>query len=177
MSSSSFGMRALARVLLLCFLSSFALLDLCSGQAAPASHSYFINCSASAAGDGSSAHPWNTLATAQAHTFVADDQLALARGTVCRGSFSPSGSGAAGNPIRLTAYGKGPRPQIVAAPSDRQVLELFNREYWQIDSLDLSGASKYGVFVSGDKGTLHHIYHKNLYVHNVRGGELKNKDN
>lgn len=177
MSSNSFGMRALARVLLLCLLSSFALLDLCSGQAAPASHSYFINCSASAAGDGSSAQPWNTLAAAQAHTFVAGDRIALARGTVCRGSFSPSGSGAAGVPIRLTAYGQGPRPQIIAGPSDRQVLELFNQEYWQIDSLDLSGASKYGVLVSGDKGTLHHIYLKNLYVHNVRGGALKNKDN
>lgn len=176
MSSISFGMRASARVLLLCFLACFALLDLCSGQAAP-SHSYFINCSASSAGDGSSAYPWNTLAAAQAHTFVAGDRIALARGTVCRGSFSPSGSGVAGNPIQLTAYGKGPRPQIIAAPSDRQVLKLFNQEYWQIDSLDLSGASKYGVFVTGDKGTLHHIYLKNLYVHDVRGAALKDKDN
>lgn len=170
-------MRAAPRVLLLCFLASFAWLDLCSGQTTPASQSYFINCAATQPGDGTQVHPWNTLAAAQAHTFVAGDHIALARGTVCRGSFSPSGSGVEGNPIRLTAYGSGPRPQIIAAPSDRQVLQLFNQEYWQVDSLDLSGANKYGVFVSGDKGTLHHIYLKNLYVHDLHGGALQNKDN
>ncbi|MGA2807765.1 MAG: right-handed parallel beta-helix repeat-containing protein [Terracidiphilus sp.] len=54
---------------------------------------------------------------------------------------------------------------------------LFNQEYWQIDSLDLFGGNTYGVFVSGDKGTLHHIYLKNLFVHDVMGGAMKNKDN
>jgi len=65
----------------------------------------------------------------------------------------------------------------VASQKDRTVLSLFNQEYWQIDSLDLSGASTYGIFVSGDQGTLHHIDLSNLYVHDVKGGELKNKDN
>lgn len=141
------------------------------------SHSYHIDCSAAQAGDGSQAHPWNTLAAAQAHAFIAGDQIALARGTVCHGAFSPQGSGSAGKPIRLTAYGSGPRPRIVATASDRQTLGLFNQEYWQIDSLDLSGSGKYGVFISGDKGTLHHLYVKNVYVHGVYGGALKNKDN
>jgi hypothetical protein len=58
-----------------------------------------------------------------------------------------------------------------------QVLGLSNQEYWQIDSLDLSGANHYGIFITGDKGTMHHIYLKNLYVHEIRGGEMKNKDN
>lgn len=99
------------------------------------------------------------------------------RGTVCHGSFSPQGSGTADQPIRLTAYGQGPRPQIVATAKDRQVLHLFNQEYWQIDSLDLSGSNTYGIFVSGDRGTLHHIYLENLFVHDVQGGAMKNKDN
>lgn len=149
------------------------------GQTQPASggHSYFIDCSAAAAGDGSHEHPWNLLGAAQAHVFAAGDRVELARGTECRGAFAPQGSGLEGNPIRLTAYGKGPRPRIVASAEDRQVLLLFNQEYWQIDSLDLSGANKYGVFVSGDAKAMHHLYLKNLYVHDVYGGALKNKDN
>ena len=79
--------------------------------------------------------------------------------------------------IRLTAYGKGLRPQIMAPADARQILLLSNQEDWQIDSLDLSGASTYGVYVTGDKGPLRHIYLKNLYVHDVLGGPLKNKDN
>lgn len=101
----------------------------------------------------------------------------MKRGTVCRGSFAPQGSGAEGNPIRLTAYGEGARPRIVAGADDRQALLLMDQEYWQIDSLDLSGSSTYGIFVTADKGTLHHIYLKNLYVHDVRGGAMKSKDN
>ncbi len=138
---------------------------------------WYLNCSLTNAGDGSLAHPWNNLSLAQAHSFVAGDRIALKRGTVCHGSFSPQGSGTADRPIRLTAYGQGPRPRIVATTKDRETLRLFNQEYWQIDSLDLSGSNTYGVFVSGDQGALHHIYLKNLYVHDVVGGEMKNKDN
>lgn len=138
---------------------------------------YFVDCSAREAGDGSSAHPWNTLAAAEAQVYAPGGRISLKRGTVCGGPFAPKGSGAENQPIRLTAYGQGPRPRIVAAASDRQVLRLFNQEYWQVDSLDLSGASQYGIFVSGDKGTLHHIVLKNLYIHDVRGGAMKSKDN
>jgi len=138
---------------------------------------WFVDCSRAAAGDGSNSAPWNSLAAAQAHPFAAGDRIALARGTVCHGSFSPQGSGTEGNAIRLTAYGQGPRPRIVATAKDRQVLLLFNQEYWLIDSLDLSGANKYGIFVTGDKGTIHNIALKNLLVHDVRGGVMKSKDN
>lgn len=143
---------------------------------ASASHKFFIDCSG-AAGDGSLAHPWNSLAAAEAHPFVAGDVVALARGTVCREAFAPKGSGSAVHPIRLTAYGHGRRPRIVAPHTERQILLLFNQQYWQVDSLDLSGASKYGIYVSGDEGPLNHIYLKNLYVHHVLGGPMKNKDN
>ncbi len=169
------GLRCLARAILL--LAAVSALPASMQAASAPRRTYFIDCGATARGDGSGAHPWNSLAAAQAHVFAAGDRIALARGTVCRGSFSPSGSGTADNPIRLTAYGQGPRPRIIAAPSDRQALGLFDQQYWQIDSLDLSGAGRYGVFISGDKGTLRHIYLRNLHVHDVRGGELKNKDN
>jgi hypothetical protein len=168
--------RILRRAILFALAAALLLAGRGAGGQTTGVH-WFVDCSQANAGDGSSADPWNSLAAAQAHPFAAGDRIALARGTVCHGSFSPQGSGAEGSPIRLTAYGQGPRPRIVATAKDRQVLNLFNQEYWQIDSLDLAGANKYGIFVSGDKGTLHHIYLKNLFVHDVQGGEMMNKDN
>ncbi len=172
------GLRGAARACLLLMILFAVSSDRATAQQGPPAplHQYFVDCSAAQPGDGSRAHPWNTLAAARAHPFTAGDQIALARETVCRGTFAPLGSGSEGSPVRLTAFGEGPRPRIVATASDQQALALFNQEYWQIDSLDLSGGSKYGIFVSGDTGTLHHIYLKNLYVHDVIGGSLKNKD-
>jgi len=170
------GLRRPVTFVLVFFLFSFTHVFAQNGAYAP-SHSYFIDCSAGDAGDGTLAHPWNSLLLAQTHTFVAGDRIALMRGTVCHGSFSPQGSGTADHPIRLTAYGQGPRPRIISTSKDRQTVLLFNQENWQIDSLDLSGSNTYGIFVSGDQGTLHHIYLKNLFVHDVQGGALKNKDN
>jgi len=168
-----------------CCLVLTALLAAAQSQAgqsvpadAPATHSrsFFIDCAA-APGDGTVAHPWNSLGAAQQHEFAAGDRIALRRGSVCHGSFSPRGSGTKESPIRLTAYDEGPRPRIEAAPTDREALLLSNQEYWQVDSLDLSGASTYGIYVTGDRGLLHHIYLKNLLVHDVQGGAMKNKDN
>lgn len=146
-----------------------------SAQASAPSE-FFVDCSGPA-GDGSYAHPWNSLAVAATHPFSAGVRIALHRGTTCKGSFAPLGSGTKEAPIRLTAYGEGPRPSIVASSSDRQVLLLSNQEYWQVDSLDLSGANTFGIYVTGDQGLLHHIYLKNLSVHDIFGGELKHKDN
>jgi hypothetical protein len=159
------------------FFLCFAMHALSQNESVPAPQAFYIDCSASSAGDGSSVHPWNSLSAAEAHPFAPGDRIALARGVTCRGGFAPQGSGTEGRVIRLTAYGQGPRPRIVAPDGERQVLLLFNQEYWQIDSLDLSGARMYGIFVTGDKGPLHHIGLKNLYVHDVRGGAMKSKDN
>lgn len=129
-----------------------------SGLSTP-NRAFYIDCASSDGGDGSITHPWNSLAAAQAHTFLAGDRIALARETICQGSFSPQGSGSEGKPIRLTAFGQGPRPRIVATAHNRQALLLFNQEYWQIDSLDFSGGNKYGIFVSGDEG-IHSVWSK-----------------
>lgn len=96
---------------------------------------------------------------------------------MCRGSFAPVGSGSQEAPIRLTSYGEGARPRIVASSGDRQVVLLSDQEFWQVDSLDLSGANTYGIYVTGNRGILHHICLKNLSVHDVYGDAMKNKDN
>lgn len=156
----------------------FLALPFVRGQSVDApAQTYYINCSVSVNGDGSRAHPWKSPAAAEKHRFAPGDRIELARGSVCHGAFAPQGSGAEGRVIHLTSYGKGPRPRLVAPPSARQAFLLNNQEYWQIDSLDISGGNTYGVFITADKGPIHHIYLKNLYIHDVFGGEMKSKDN
>ena len=140
--------------------------------------SYYVDCSQSAPGDGSQKHPWNQLAAGNARIFHAGDVISLRRDTVCHGALSLHGSGSAQARIRFTAWGEGPRPKIVAAASDTQAVLLKNAEYWQIDSLDIAGGKTYGILVTGDQDqVLSHITVRNLAVHDVRGGEMHNKDN
>ena len=109
-------------------------------------------------------------------TFLPGDTIRLRRGTKCDGPLTPRGSGAEGAPIRLTAFGEGPRPKLAAPRTSEEALRLFNQQYWDIDSLDISGGNTYGIFISGNNGILHHIHLSNLLVHDVFGGELKHKE-
>jgi len=151
------------------------------GQTASGSsggRNFYLDCSAGQAGEGSSQqNPWNSLDRLNAATFAPGDTIRIRRGTECHGSLVPKGSGSQGAAIRLTAYGEGPRPRIVARPGSEESFRLFNQQYWEIDSLDFSGGRTYGIFISGDKGILHHIHLENLAVHDVLGGEMKSKDN
>lgn len=147
-------------------------------EATPRSVTYFVDCGSHAQNhDGRSVDsPWTTLEQVNRNTFAAWDELRFKRGSVCRGILWPRGSGSDAAPIRITAYGTGVRPKIVADSKSDAVLKLYNQEYWNIDSLDLSGANTFGVFISGDKGILHHIHLSNLLVHNVGGAEMKHKE-
>jgi hypothetical protein len=138
----------------------------------------YLDCGNSASsGTGvSQKSPWNHLEQLNSFNFAPGDTVSLKRGTVCHGTIAPQGSGSESAPIRLTAYGEGPRPRIIADTSAQESLKLFNQEYWDIDSLDLSGGTTNGVFISGDNGILHHIHLFNLAVHDVIGGELKHKE-
>lgn len=136
----------------------------------------YVDCSRAENGNGSLQAPWNTLDALNALTLQAGDTVRLRRGSVCRGELTPQGSGEEGKPIRLTAYGEGRRPQIIAADEAEEALRLFNQQYWDIDSLDVAGGSTYGIFISGDNGVLHHIHLSNLAVHDVLGGAMKHKE-
>lgn len=170
-------MRLIQSCLLLPIIAScFAGIAHASSTPTPG-RTYYVDCSAPVPGNGVSPQSaWNSLAQVNATVFSPGDIIRLRRGTQCDGAIAPKGSGAAGSPIRLTAYGDGPRPKIVAGASPEEALRLFNQQYWDIDSLDLSGGHTYGVFISGDNGTLHHIHLKNLAVHDVFGGPLKHKE-
>ncbi|QNI30750.1 right-handed parallel beta-helix repeat-containing protein [Alloacidobacterium dinghuense] len=139
---------------------------------------FYLDCMAAQSGDGSSGQSaWNSLDLLQKRSFNPGDTIYIRRGSECHGRLAPQGSGSMHAPIRITAYGEGARPKIIAAATSEESFRLFNQEYWEIDSLDFSGGRTYGIFISGDKGILHHIHLKNLAVHDVLGGEMKSKDN
>jgi len=175
-------MTAFQRACLLLFLTG-SLISASFGQANAqrsnsVGHEYFVDCSNSVKGSGeSSASPWNSLESLQLKVFSPGDVINLRRGTECHGSLWPKGSGDADHPVRLTAYGEGQRPKVVAEASAEEAFRLFDQQYWDIDSLDFSGGTTYGILISGTKGILHHIHLSNLAVHDVFGGTMKNKDN
>ena len=139
---------------------------------------YYTDCGAAAGGDGSLARPWNSLDALSAHIFQPGEVAALKRGTQCAGTLTLHGSGNPAGIARLTAYGEGSRPKIVATDKDTQAVLLENAEYWQIDSIDIAGGNTYGLLVTGNQDKVQsQIALRNLAVHDVRGGELKNKDN
>jgi hypothetical protein len=143
-----------------------------------AEHRYFVDCASTNEGDGTTAHPWNSLQQLSSHDFQPGEIVFLRRGTTCKGELSLHGSGSADSVVRLTAYGAGARPRIVATRQDTQAVLLKNAEYWQIDSLDIAGGNTYGLLVTGDQDKVQsHITLRNLVVHDVQGGEVKNKDN
>lgn len=140
---------------------------------------YYVDCGAAEAnGDGRSpGKPWRSLDQVNGRSFLPGDAIYLKRGTECRGSLWPKGSGSPTAPIHLSAYGLGKRPKVIAAKNDEEAFKLFDQEYWDVDSIEFAGGTLFGVFVSGQAGILHHIHLRNLLVHDVHGGEVKSKDN
>jgi Right handed beta helix region len=139
---------------------------------------YYVDCGdGETDGDGRSpVKPWHTLETVNGHSFLPGDAIYLKRGTECHGLLWPKGSGSPKAVIHLSAYGQGARPKVIAANNDEEAFKLFDQEYWDVDSIEFSGGTIFGVFVSGQTGVLHHIHVRNLLVHDVHGSEVKSKE-
>jgi len=119
--------------------------------------------------EGSSpAAAWRTLGKVSATEFLPGDSILLARGTHCSGQLWPKGSGEEGKPIRVGAYGSGPLPVIEAGQAE-SALKLFDQHHWEVESLETTGGTPYGVFISGTHGDLRHFVLRNLVVHGVTG--------
>ena len=157
------------------FLPSFS-----HAMAPPAATTYYVDCAATGAAtaDGTSPeHPLSTLAAVNSRTFHAGEQILFKRGSTCRGTFAPKGSGSNTAPIRVGTYAEGAKPAIHAGSEGEAAVVLFNQEYWEIASLDISGGTHYGVHISADRGALHHIHLSQLSVHDVMDphAEVKKK--
>jgi hypothetical protein len=157
---------------------SAAVHDVSATDNAVGGNEYYVDCGvAERNGEGRSpASAWHTLDAVNAHQFLPGDVIYLKRGTECHGFLWPKGSGSASAVIRLSAYGQGARPRVLAGKGDEEAFKLFDQEYWDVDSIEFSGGSVFGVFVSGHAGILHHIHIRNLLVHDVHGGEVKSKE-
>jgi hypothetical protein len=141
------------------------------GAAAPAgARTYYLDCASgsdSAAGN-APASAWRSLEKVSGSTFAPGDSILLRRGTRCSGALWPKGSGAAGRPIRLGAYGSGPLPVVDAGGAEATV-KLFDQHHWELENLEVTGGSRYGIFISGTSGTIRHFRLRNLVVHTVTG--------
>jgi parallel beta-helix repeat protein len=121
----------------------------CSGVILPQivyAASYYINCSASSNGSGTSSSPWNSLTSPNAKTFSAGDTIYFDRGTTCYGAFAPKGSGTSSSPITVTAYGTGAVP-IIDGQTNNAVIALSNQSYWTIEDLKLLHGEYYGLYI------------------------------
>src|SRR5512139_2560522 len=154
-----------------------AALPLLTGvPAAFAATTYHVDCSAASNGDGGETTPWNSLDAANAATFGPGDSVLFKRGTRCTGTFAPQGSGLAGSPIVVGAYGDvtAAKPGIDGAGA-ADAVRLDGRQYWQLSDLDITNtataaAARRGVYVRiADTGTAKGFALTGLTVHDVTG--------
>lgn len=133
---------------------------------------------------------WKSLDKINATTFQPGDHILFKRGCSWSGQLNPKGSGSKDAPIIIEAYGdlEQGRPRIDGAnwcgengdDLDNLIFNaavfFCNQEYWEITGLEVTNYSetkddnikKYGILIMGkDAGTLHHMYVKNTYVHDV----------
>lgn len=127
----------------------------------------YLDCSSTAAGDGSLSNPFNSIKNVNDATLQAGDALKLKAGTTCVGTLSPKGSGTEDDPIILTSYGDGPLP-IVNGSGAAEAVRLTNQDYWDISNLAVTNpassiAWRRGIAATSDDGTVH----RGLYIHNV----------
>lgn len=136
-----------------------------SAEASPTK--FYVDCSATSAGDGTSAHPWNRVALVNAHgDFAAGDFISLRRGTTCRGRLHPSGNGTTGLPITLGAWGaKGAKPTVAGGGTANftGAVQLHNQQYWIIQDLHITNTA-------GNVST--QVYRSGLSIRNQDGGAL-----
>jgi hypothetical protein len=135
-----------------------------------------VDCSATTSGNGSLHRPFAGLGAASAVRLGPGSRLLLRRGTRCRGTLAPKGSGAPGRPIVIGAYGRGPRPRVEATGEDGVLLK--DMSHVVLRSLDVSNrgtgeARRRGVHVVATSGVVRDVTLRGLRVHDVHGDLAK----
>src|SRR6185436_4150062 len=125
---------------------------------------YYVDCSAATNGSGTQSSPWNNVTTVNATTFGSGDSILFKRGTTCSGALWPKGSGVSGSPITLDTYGTGALP-IINGGSNQYAFQLSDQEYWQVQNMEFTGGTRYGVFLTVTSGTKNYFRLTNLVVH------------
>jgi hypothetical protein len=125
---------------------------------------------------------WASLAKVNSIAFKPGDKLLLKAGTVYEGQLVLRGSGKKDKPIIVDRYGKGNKPRINGNGIAASAVLLQNVAYWEVSNLEITNtgaerqAGRTGVAVIAKNfGESHHIYLRNLSVHNVNGSMVKNE--
>jgi hypothetical protein len=125
----------------------------------------------------SSTSAWKTLAKVNATTFRPGDRVLLKSGGSWTGQLYPKGSGTENHPIAIDKYGGDVKPIIKAEGQNEDAVLLKNQEYWEINNLEITNTGTHpgvrrGVnLIAENSGDLHHIYLRNLYIHDVNGSD------
>jgi len=133
----------------------------------------YVDCGASPSGpDGSLQHPWTTLADASVPPLTPGSQLLLKRGTFCDGTLAPTGSGSAGAPALIGAYGSGALPQIVGGGED--AVRLENTSHTVLEDLEITNPAdntdrRRGVHLLATGETVTGLTVRELQIHDVDG--------
>ena len=115
------------------------------------------------AGGTSAGAAWRTLERASEVTYRPGDRLLLRSGGTFRGTLTIGGTGTAAAPVRISSYGKGPRP-VVTAGRCVQVEAPFVT----VTGLSASGCRVSGVRLAAAHGTVAGV----TTTHNRTGVEI-----
>ncbi|MDQ8737142.1 dockerin type I domain-containing protein [Paenibacillus sp. LHD-38] len=138
-------------------------------------NAYYVDCSLTTNGSGTSASPFSTLGAIHQLVLQPGDSVLFKRGSVCLGQFGPSGSGTEADPIVIGAYGTGTDKPVINANGQTNAVLLKNMAYVQIQDLELTAPGdnktpRRGLHVLGENGgDLNGVVVQNLTVHDVRG--------
>jgi hypothetical protein len=146
--------------------------DVPSGAVSPAGSSFYVDCQAPSGGNGSLAHPWDTLTQASDAALAPGQRLLFKRGTHCRGTLEIQSSGAPGRPVVVGAYGTGALPRVAGTSNDTVLIE--NASYVTVQDLNVtnrgsSDTQRRGVHVVADDVTVKGILVQDLFIHGVTG--------
>lgn len=143
------------------------------------SGSHYVNCAAPTPGQGTKGSPWNSLEQVNEQEFGPGQKLLFKRNTTCVGVLEPSGSGTAAAPFKISDYGHEKGRAVIDGDGAEAAIKIFNQEHVSITDLEVTNATlpqsqRRGVLVQlEDYGTGSGYLVKNLYVHDIMGGDLK----
>jgi hypothetical protein len=130
----------------------------------------------------SEATAWKSLQRLKKAVLEPGDTIYLRAGETFRGQFYSSASGDKGNPIQVTRYGEGPKPQIAAQGQHKSAFFLENVSHWIVDGIEITNtgvepeAKRRGVLVRANGGGVYgNIVLRNLTVRDVNGSVSKAK--
>jgi len=130
---------------------------------------------------------WKSLERVNTHVFQPGDQLLFKAGSRFTGQLRLQGSGRLEGdkplPITIGKYGDGPKPSIDGEGRFLDALLLRNVEFWEVSDLELTNLGtnrepwRTGVRIVTDGfGKMRHIHLRNLFVHDVNGDLLKERE-